>query len=156
MTYGDPDLIAWILANRVESDLAPTPPALCTACGLDPVQFSYDHAGLCRVCIATERAARKRAAAQRSRERRAGATRLSALDRRIASDYTDHVLKHRPCEYCNAAPYEHLEHRTPLSRGGTGHWWNLASACADCNLRKATKTEDEFKSIIRRERNWVS
>lgn len=41
----------------------------------------------------------------------------------------------------------HMEHRKPLSRGGS-HWpANLAPACAACNLRKSNKTEQEFRSI---------
>lgn len=163
MTYGDPALIARIKALNAKHQVSrpapppqtPSPPAACTECGGEPAVL-YDHyfAGWCRFCITAAREARKRSSAQRAREKRSGADRLSALDRRIASDYVDHVLKQRPCEYCGDAPFEHLEHRTPLARGGSGHWHNITSSCAACNLRKATKTEDEFKAILRRERNW--
>lgn len=51
------------------------------------------------------------------------------------------------CQYCGAAPPEveiHIEHRTPVVRGGTNELDNLCVACADCNLRKHTMTAEEF------------
>ena len=41
----------------------------------------------------------------------------------------------RPCAACGA-PAEHLDHITPLVRGGTDHPTNLQPRCADCNLTK--------------------
>lgn len=38
----------------------------------------------------------------------------------------------------------HLEHRTPLIRGGSHSYENVSAACAPCNLRKHTKTALEF------------
>ena len=40
---------------------------------------------------------------------------------------------------------DHLEHKTPLSRGGTNEYCNLAIACQHCNLTKKTKTEEEYR-----------
>ena len=40
---------------------------------------------------------------------------------------------------------EHLEHKTPLSRGGTNEYNNLGIACQKCNCKKHTKTEEEFR-----------
>ena len=37
---------------------------------------------------------------------------------------------------------DHLEHKTPLSRGGTNEYNNLAVACQKCNCRKNKKTEE--------------
>ena len=48
------------------------------------------------------------------------------------------------CYYCDEAPYEHLEHCTPLSRGGTHTKENLVPSCAHCNLSKGSKTPDEW------------
>lgn len=41
-----------------------------------------------------------------------------------------------------------LEHRHPLSRGGTNDLSNLAVACRKCNLRKHAKTEIHFRKEI--------
>jgi 5-methylcytosine-specific restriction endonuclease McrA len=38
-----------------------------------------------------------------------------------------------------------LEHKIPLSRGGTHKFSNLAIACLKCNLKKGTKTYSEYK-----------
>ena len=40
---------------------------------------------------------------------------------------------------------DHLEHKTPLSRGGTNNYCNLAIACDKCNLNKHNKTEAEYR-----------
>ena len=42
----------------------------------------------------------------------------------------------------------HAEHRIPLFRGGTNWIANIAPACANCNLRKGIKTEQEFKQFL--------
>jgi 5-methylcytosine-specific restriction endonuclease McrA len=42
-----------------------------------------------------------------------------------------------------------LEHKMPLSRGGTNIYNNLAIACAKCNNQKRSKTEAEYKLEIR-------
>lgn len=39
----------------------------------------------------------------------------------------------------------HIEHLLPVSRGGGNVIENLALACADCNLKKGTQTEKEFR-----------
>ncbi len=36
----------------------------------------------------------------------------------------------------------------PLSRGGTNGRENLCLSCPDCNLRKGTKTVNEFLSTV--------
>jgi len=38
-----------------------------------------------------------------------------------------------------------IEHKTPLSRGGTNEYFNLAIAHLSCNQKKHTKTETEYK-----------
>lgn len=40
---------------------------------------------------------------------------------------------------------DHLEHKTPLSRGGTNEYRNLAIACQYCNCSKHDKTETEYR-----------
>ena len=44
---------------------------------------------------------------------------------------------------------DHLEHKTPICRGGTNEYNNLAVAHALCNLIKHDKTEVEFKNSER-------
>ena len=50
------------------------------------------------------------------------------------------------CAYCEIVLGSkwHLEHMTPLSRGGTHRWDNIALTCAPCNRKKGTKTVEEF------------
>lgn len=50
------------------------------------------------------------------------------------------------CIYCGTDQNIQIEHRIPLSRGGTNWPSNLVPACQTCNCRKGTKTEKEFKS----------
>jgi len=40
--------------------------------------------------------------------------------------------------------YYHIEHKTPIYRGGTSSRYNIVLACADCNMSKGIKTADEF------------
>jgi 5-methylcytosine-specific restriction endonuclease McrA len=54
------------------------------------------------------------------------------------------------CHYCSSLLYSsfdneiHVDHKTPLIRGGSNYIENIAIACAPCNRRKHTKTEEEF------------
>lgn len=43
---------------------------------------------------------------------------------------------------------DHLEHKTPLSRGGSNEKRNLGVSCQRCNLKKGTKTELEYKEGV--------
>lgn len=47
------------------------------------------------------------------------------------------------CAYCDR-PAEHLDHVSPLSRGGEDVPSNLLPACAACNLTKGAKTLAEW------------
>lgn len=49
------------------------------------------------------------------------------------------------CTYCGTllAAY-HIDHKTPLRRGGTNDMENLQLLCPTCNMSKGTKTHDEF------------
>ena len=48
------------------------------------------------------------------------------------------------CYYCGSVDRIQVEHRIPLSRGGTNWPSNLVPACRTCNSSKGTKTEKEF------------
>lgn len=53
------------------------------------------------------------------------------------------------CAYCLAAPtVTHIEHMTPISRGGPHALENVVPACPSCNFRKGTKTLLEFLPSI--------
>lgn len=68
--------------------------------------------------------------------------------------YEDNIKLHGTltCYLC-LVPIEfkkdHLEHKIPLSRGGTNIYENLAVACQKCNCMKHNKTEDEFKRGVK-------
>ena len=62
------------------------------------------------------------------------------------------------CYYCDARIYDrpnvphenkmHVDHnKVPICRGGSNCRWNLAALCAPCNLRKATKTDREYRKL---------
>lgn len=57
-----------------------------------------------------------------------------------------HAAQNGLCDYCQR-PLEsfHIEHKTPLSRGGTNWPHNLCLSCPRCNLRKHTLTAEEFR-----------
>lgn len=59
------------------------------------------------------------------------------------------------CPYCGAsifAGYRHLDHKTPLSRGGFHLIENVQWTCPSCNDSKGTLTDDEYRSSARRVR----
>lgn len=50
------------------------------------------------------------------------------------------------CFYCGTdlGSRYHVEHKTPLARGGTNYPSNICCACPDCNARKSLLTAEEF------------
>ena len=55
------------------------------------------------------------------------------------------------CVYCRTDKNITIEHRIPISRGGTNLASNLVPACSTCNCRKNNKTETEFKLFLSQE-----
>lgn len=67
------------------------------------------------------------------------------------------------CAYCNH-PVAHvdqladtpgalelqIEHRVPISRGGTWKRYNILGACKPCNKAKADLPEDDFRALLAR------
>ena len=51
------------------------------------------------------------------------------------------------CAYCDA-PAEHLDHVTPLSKGGEDKESNMLPACAPCNLTKSDRTLAEWAATF--------
>lgn len=56
------------------------------------------------------------------------------------------------CTYCGELRQLTMDHRIPLSRGGRHEIENITPACKPCNSRKHTRTEEEFRALLRRER----
>jgi len=64
--------------------------------------------------------------------------------------YEDNIKKYGTltcylCEKPIEFKKDNLEHKTPLSRGGTNEYNNLAVACKSCNCKKHAKTEQEYR-----------
>jgi 5-methylcytosine-specific restriction endonuclease McrA len=72
---------------------------------------------------------------------------MDATDRLLSVEYRK-AIAYDSCAYCGAVG-EHDDHKLPLRRGGTDHWWNLHRACRDCNFRKHTMTHEEFLAVRR-------
>jgi len=47
---------------------------------------------------------------------------------------------------CNGTP--HVEHQTPLSRGGADAFANLVMACGRCNTDKGDRTLEEYRDVV--------
>jgi 5-methylcytosine-specific restriction endonuclease McrA len=72
--------------------------------------------------------------------------------KRIQLVYEDNIKKYGTltCIYCLQSiefGKDTLEHKHPLSRGGTNDYSNLAIACRSCNSKKNNKTYDEYCKI---------
>lgn len=54
------------------------------------------------------------------------------------------------CTYCGTGIRNeyHVEHKTPLSRGGNNSAENIHLTCPTCNLRKHVKTDEEFRKLL--------
>lgn len=54
------------------------------------------------------------------------------------------------CTYCPTRLFHtfHLDHKTPVSRQGVNSLCNLQLLCPLCNLRKATRTHEEYAVLI--------
>ena len=57
------------------------------------------------------------------------------------------------CAYCGAVGPLEVDHRVPLSRGGTNSTDNVLPACRNCNGTKHQLTETEFRTRIAAERD---
>lgn len=55
---------------------------------------------------------------------------------------------YRACEYCNRLltfKQATIDHRQPVSRGGSHKLANLAIACKDCNQQKGSRSDREWR-----------
>lgn len=112
---------------------------------------------------ARERYRRVRETTQFRMQRRRARSLRRATEAAAAGDFTDaDVLRlwqvqRGECLHCGARlgnTFEgadfHVDHLTPLSRGGSNWPRNLALACPACNLSKGAKTPAEFRLHLRR------
>jgi 5-methylcytosine-specific restriction endonuclease McrA len=56
------------------------------------------------------------------------------------------------CAYCGSKTLIEIDHRIPLTRGGSNLIDNILPACRRCNRRKGTMTDEEFRTFLQRER----
>lgn len=84
--------------------------------------------------------------------RRRRARKASALGTHTAADVKRQLISQgRMCFYCSVPLQKyHVEHKTPLCRGGSNGAENIVCACPTCNLRKGKKTAEEFIAILRK------
>ena len=98
---------------------------------------------------------------KRNLQRARGYVRISKNQRRAASAGSHFTLRDwlalldtygGKCAYCGATERIEADHRTPLRRGGANSIDNILPACMRCNRRKHSKTEDEFRALLQREK----
>lgn len=58
--------------------------------------------------------------------------------------------RHEPCLYCGTPESDSIDHKVPLSKGGSHTYDNLHMICKQCNTVKAKYTHDEYVDWIRR------
>ena len=61
------------------------------------------------------------------------------------------------CEYCDCKLHKNnreVDHKTPISRGGSFNANNLAYICHNCNSAKGEMNEQEFRSILNTIKTW--
>lgn len=92
----------------------------------------------------------KRVRVTARRARRAGATGTHSVSDIVRLWYHQRGSCYWCGGDCGSHPYEmttyHVDHITPLSRGGTNWPRNLAITCPSCNLSKSDKYPIEFKA----------
>jgi len=122
----------------------------------------------CKPCHALRYKNKSKARAATARYRERHGERWKALHRihqyrrrfqkEVSADgsVTDAVLKElyarSRCHYCRKitpASLRTLEHRQPLSRGGTHTAENLVMACLSCNCGKQARTEEEYIAYVK-------
>lgn len=63
-----------------------------------------------------------------------------------------HELQSGLCFYCGKSvslESATKDHRVPISKGGSNEMSNLVMACPRCNIAKGSKSEEEFRLIIK-------
>ncbi len=77
------------------------------------------------------------------------------IDRKVVQlVYEDNIKKYGTltCVYCLERidfGKDSLDHKIPISRGGSHEYNNLVICCRRCNSKKHTKTDTEFKKEVK-------
>jgi 5-methylcytosine-specific restriction endonuclease McrA len=81
------------------------------------------------------------------------ASKIGAVNTLVVDEWFDKLeLVQGCCFYCGrfvGTRKLYIEHKTPLSRGGDNSIDNVEPACASCNVRKRSKTADEYFAILK-------
>jgi len=89
--------------------------------------------------------------AQYYQKRRCGKSEGSS-DLTQADILTQRELQGGKCYYCRQELDNkgrgHIEHKTPLTRGGHNTKTNIVISCSKCNLQKGRKTEEEYYEYL--------
>lgn len=68
-------------------------------------------------------------------------------DGTVTAEVCRYLAEIKECAYCGCDLEDsstHIEHITPLARGGINSYSNLIPSCADCNTRKSDRTLLQF------------
>ena len=81
---------------------------------------------------------------------------MSARRKRISDDSREAIAERDDweCVYCDEdLDWDNLaiDHKIPLSRGGTNHTNNLQATCNECNEEKGNKTDAEYRRWLEEE-----
>ncbi len=69
--------------------------------------------------------------------------------------WTVFLRDHLRCVYCGyqatilTSQNLAVDHKTPVSRGGSDAMWNLQTTCTTCNQQKGDKTDAEYRAFLR-------
>lgn len=66
-------------------------------------------------------------------------------------DIIKDILQNNICYYCNKEIIgkKTIDHKIPVSKGGTNDKENLVLCCVHCNSQKGNKTEEEYKKWLK-------
>lgn len=87
----------------------------------------------------------------RSASRHRRRARLAKAEGRYAPSDIDKLFKDQAGKcFCGVYLFAgfHIDHMTPLSRGGSNWPSNLQLLCAPCNIHKGTKTMEEWLALV--------
>jgi len=91
--------------------------------------------------------------ARKAQKMKRRAIKLGSIVEPLPNDYETglYETQHGLCYYCGRdleTTGFHRDHMTPLVREGAHSLENLCLACPACNMRKSTKTAEEFMAVL--------